>query len=746
MDVAVFEAIKAGVAKTFTNEPYVGTLDNGGVYLAPFHDFDAKVSAETRRPNWTRSRPTSSPVRSRSNPRRTQVPPLDAGVRGEADGASLQPLATRDRFSHCGADRKDTVVPQTAADRSSDASPRGLSLRAITKRFGSFVANDAVDLEVRPGEIHCLLGENGAGKSTLMNVLYGLYQPDGGEIVIDGVPAHFANPKQAMAAGIGMVHQHFMLVEVFTVAENVMLGRERGRPGPRHERGPHPRAGTVGALRARRVDPDALIEELPVGVQQRVEILKALANDAQYLIFDEPTAVLTPQEIDELMAVMTSLRDEGKAIVFITHKLREVRAIADRITVIRRGRIVGQAEPGTVRGRPRRAHGGPRRRPARRQGAAAVGKRPLRGARPDGGQRRRRHRGRRDQLRRQRGRDPVRCGRPGQRPVRTRGRAARRHRRHRRAPSPSTGWTSPIAETRGDHRGRSGLRAGGPAARRVRQLLHRGREPRAQPLRPPAVRQGRRPRPGGDRRQRRAAAGRVRHPHRPTSAPCRRCRAATSRRSCWPGSCRVDLSLLVASQPTRGVDVGAIEFLHKRIVAERDKGTAVLLVSTELDEVEALADRVLVMYRGKVVGIVPPDTPRDVLGLMMAGVGHEEALRQRRRRREQEQVHEAAVPPVTGGPSELTRVLATKQRACIPVARAGPSPWPPFVLALLVGAILMVIVATPRWRRSSPTSSPLPPARPWGPPGPRSPRPTRPGRRGHRQSGRARGDPPRPRR
>ena len=221
----------------------------------------------------------------------------------------------------------------------------GLRLRGITKRFGSLVANDHIDLDIGPGEIHCLLGENGAGKSTLMNVLYGLLQPDEGEIIIDGRRSTSRTPKEAMAAGIGMVHQHFMLVEVFTVAENLILGRETARPACWTCARP---GSTVRELSDRyrlAVDPDALVEDLPVGVQQRVEILKALANDATYLIFDEPTAVLTPQEIDELIAVMRSLRDEGKAIVFITHKLREVRAIADKITVIRRGKVVGTAQP-----------------------------------------------------------------------------------------------------------------------------------------------------------------------------------------------------------------------------------------------------------------------------------------------------------------------------------------------------------------------------------------------------------------
>ena len=221
-----------------------------------------------------------------------------------------------------------------------------LVLRNITKRFGSFTANDRISLTVEPGEIHCLLGENGAGKSTLMNVLYGLYRADGGEIELDGKVQHFAGPGDAMAAGIGMVHQHFMLIPVFTVAENVMLGNESTRF-----------AGTLDAAAARErvreiserfgfhVDPDALVEDLPVGVQQRVEIIKALSRDAQVLVFDEPTAVLTPQETDELMQIMRQLKEAGKAIVFITHKLREVREVADKITVIRLGKVVGEASP-----------------------------------------------------------------------------------------------------------------------------------------------------------------------------------------------------------------------------------------------------------------------------------------------------------------------------------------------------------------------------------------------------------------
>ncbi|MDQ6849191.1 MAG: ATP-binding cassette domain-containing protein, partial [Actinomycetota bacterium] len=226
-----------------------------------------------------------------------------------------------------------------------------LELRGITKRFGSLTANDAVDLVVEAGEIHGLLGENGAGKSTLMNVLYGRYQPDEGSILIDDRPVNFRGPGDAIAAGIGMVHQHFMLIPVFTVTENVMLGHEQINP-----------LGLLSRRRARRqvaeisrryhldVPPDALVADLPVGVQQRVEILKALSRDAKLLVLDEPTAVLTPRETEDLIEVMRGLRDAGTSIVFISHKLHEVCRIADRITVIRRGAVVGTEQPSASAG------------------------------------------------------------------------------------------------------------------------------------------------------------------------------------------------------------------------------------------------------------------------------------------------------------------------------------------------------------------------------------------------------------
>jgi simple sugar transport system ATP-binding protein len=219
-----------------------------------------------------------------------------------------------------------------------------LELRGITKRFGDLVANDSIDLDIAPGQIHCLLGENGAGKSTLMNVLFGLYQPDAGEILVDGKPVTFTSPAEAIAAGIGMVHQHFMLVPVFTVAQNVELGDEKTGPLGLLKAGDAEAAvREVSERYGLHVDPSALVEDLPVGVQQRVEIIKALTRDAECLILDEPTAVLTPQETDELLAIVRGLRDSGKSIVLITHKLREVREAADVITVIRRGKVVASS-------------------------------------------------------------------------------------------------------------------------------------------------------------------------------------------------------------------------------------------------------------------------------------------------------------------------------------------------------------------------------------------------------------------
>ncbi|MFQ5617059.1 MAG: ABC transporter ATP-binding protein, partial [Anaerolineales bacterium] len=225
------------------------------------------------------------------------------------------------------------------------AKPFALEARNITKRFPGVLANDKVDFTLKKGEIHALLGENGAGKSTLMNVIYGLYSPDEGQIFIDGQPAWIRNPHDAIAKGIGMVHQHFMLVPVFTVTENIILGSEVTRGPSLDIRTARKQVRDISEGYGLKVDPDAIVEDLPVGVQQRVEILKALYRQARILVLDEPTSVLTPQETDDLFHIMHQLTGRGVSIIFINHKLKEVLAVSDRITVMHRGQVVGTTTP-----------------------------------------------------------------------------------------------------------------------------------------------------------------------------------------------------------------------------------------------------------------------------------------------------------------------------------------------------------------------------------------------------------------
>jgi ABC-type uncharacterized transport system ATPase subunit len=509
---------------------------------------------------------------------------------------------------------------------STPAAETGLRLRGITKRFGNLVANDSIDLDIVGGEIHCLLGENGAGKTTLMNVLYGLLQPDAGMISIDGVEQIPANPKEAIAAGIGMVHQHFMLVDVFSVAENLILGREDTTAGllnmgqARH---------TVWRLSERYgldVDPDAVVEELPVGVQQRVEILKALANDAKYLILDEPTAVLTPQETDQLMAVMRSLRDEGKAIVFITHKLREVREIADKITVIRHGKVVGTAKPTDSESDLAELMVGRAvqlvvdKKPAVRTAEPRLVMQGVWVARPNGtlavedldlevfggeivciagvqGN------GQTELSEALLGITPVFKG------------------SIHLDDNPLTGLSPREIIDAGlgfvpEDRKQDGCVPTFTVAENL-ILNHYDEHPYARGI---ALNLG---------RMRQNAAHRVDEFDIRThsiEAPVSSLSGGNQQKVVLARELSRPLALMVACQPTRGLDVGAIEFVHRRLVEERDRDTAVVIVSTELDEVVALADRIAVMYRGKIVGIVPPDTSREVIGLMMAGVPTEEAL------------------------------------------------------------------------------------------------------------------------
>jgi simple sugar transport system ATP-binding protein len=508
-------------------------------------------------------------------------------------------------------------------------------MRGLTRRFGSFVANDAIDLTIEPGEIHCLLGENGAGKSTLMNMLYGLLEPSEGEILVDGEPVRFDDPGDAIAAGIGMVHQHFMLVPVFTVAENVMLGREQVR-GP----GLLDRAAAAAKVRELsdryrlQVDPDALVEDLPVGVQQRVEIIKALANDAQVLILDEPTAVLTPQEIDELMEVMRSLKERGTSIVFITHKLREVKAVGDRITVIRRGKVIGSAPPETAEAELARMMVG-------REVKLVVDKEPSEPGEPvlevdgltvidDRG-----HMVVRDVS------FQVRAGEVlgvagvqgnGQtelvkallglmRPAAGRMRLAGKDISTRGPAESLAAGLGYIPEDRA-HDGFVGSFS--VRDNLVLDLVRTDRYSRGPALRLDAM----------DRNARERVEEfdiRTESPDTPVSALSggNQQKVVVARELSRP------LRALVAAQPTRGVDVGSVEFIHQRVIEARDQGAAVVLVSTELDEIYALSDRIAVMHDGRVVGEVSPAVSREEIGLLMAGAHDPAATTGDERRGEQ---------------------------------------------------------------------------------------------------------------
>ena len=498
-----------------------------------------------------------------------------------------------------------------------------LEMRGITKRYPGVVANDRIDLEVHPGEIHALLGENGAGKSTLMNILYGLARPDEGEILLDGTPVRINGPADAISRGISMVHQHFMLVPVLTVAENILLGAETMANAvflDRAEAGR--RIRELGTRFGFEIDPDEKVGRLSVGWQQRVEILKALYREARVLVLDEPTAVLTPQETREIFAVLRRLRDEGHSIIFISHKLYEVLEIADRITVIRRGRVVGERLPSETT----------------EDDLAELMV------------------GREVQLTVDRG-----TSHPGDVALTVTNLVVRNDRGREVVQDVSfdvhAGEIFGIAGVAGNGQDElveaiSGLRR--PTSGRItlddRDITLSG--PRELHLLGVGFVPADRHRFGlilsfpitdnvvlNDYFSPPYARGIVRD-----EAACLaqtveaierfdiRTPSPTALAGTLSGGNQQklvvarefdrDLRLLVLDQPTRGLDVGSVEFIHRQTIAKRDAGTAVLLVSAELDEVLELCDRIGVMYRGKLVAVLDAATAdRETVGLLMATGG-----------------------------------------------------------------------------------------------------------------------------
>jgi general nucleoside transport system ATP-binding protein len=507
-----------------------------------------------------------------------------------------------------------------------DESGSVLELQGITKRYPGIVADDHVDFDLRRGEVHALLGENGAGKSTLMNILYGLTKPDEGDILVGGKHVSFSSAKDAIESGIGMVHQHFMLIPVMTVAENIVLGVEPVRDGVLlDERGAEERVRELSQQFGLAVDPTALVSSITVGQQQRVEILKALYRGAEILILDEPTAVLTPQEAGELFAIVRSLQADGKSIIFITHKLNEVLEIADRITVLRRGKRIdtvsrqGATEEGLARMmvgrevllRVDKAPASPTDVALEVKDLQVVDERDLEKVRGvsftvrrgeivaiagvDGN-------GQTELVEAITGLRRIASG-----TVAVGGREFEGHvtprmmidagighipeDRHRRGlvlefnlaenialhdydrpPDSKRGWLYPARLVQ-------------RAARLIKEFDIRGGGPLtlARAL------------SGGNQQKVVVAREVARNP-----------------------------VVLIAAQPTRGLDVGAIEYVHRRLVAERDAGRAILLVSLELDEVLSLADRILVMYEGRIVGEHAAGAGEEEIGLEMLG-GRKEA-------------------------------------------------------------------------------------------------------------------------
>jgi ABC-type uncharacterized transport system ATPase subunit len=510
-------------------------------------------------------------------------------------------------------------VPIGSAALSSETA---LELRGITKRFGPVVANDRVDFDLRRGEVHALLGENGAGKSTLMSILYGLYSPTEGEILVEGEQVEIHSPSRAIELGIGMVHQHFMLVPVMTVAENIVLGAEpRSGGGMLDVREARKRVKELSERYGLAVDPDSVIEDVTVGTQQRVEILKTLYRDARILVLDEPTAVLTAQEAHDLFEVLKALQADGVAIVFISHKLNEVLEIADRVTVLRRGKKIDtvSTEGATEESLARLMVG--------RDVLLQVDKPEAKRAEPvlevedlrvldDRGLE-----AVRDLTMEVRGGEIVALAGVdgnGQKEL-VEAIAGLR--------APGSGSIRVAGEDVTGRGVRKTTEAGVAHIAEDRQL--RGlvldftlaenlalREYRSEPISRNgflSIRNMRR------RANELLAEYDVRN--RDAELPASALSGGNQQKVCIAREIASNPELLIAHQPTRGLDVGAIEFVHRRLVSERDGGRGILLVSLEFEEVRSLADRILVIYEGKIVGEFPPDVSEEELGIAMTGGG-----------------------------------------------------------------------------------------------------------------------------
>ena len=499
-----------------------------------------------------------------------------------------------------------------------------LEMKGITKRFPGVLANDRVDFDVHAGEVHTLLGENGAGKSTLMKILYGLYLPDEGTIEIGGQPVSLVEPSDAIAHGIGMIHQHFMLVPSLTVAENVALGLH---PGGLNRVDLEEVSALISKLAEEyrlRVDPGAYVWQLAVGERQRVEIIKALSRDAQLLVLDEPTAVLTPQEVDDLFVTLRQMREDGKGLIFISHKLHEVLAISDRITVLRHGRVTGDTTPqessredlaNMMVGRqvmlaPERAelnHGEVRMRVSEltvmgdRETVAVDGlslevrSGEILGIAGVSGN------GQRELAEAIAGLRDIESGTVELEGVAIGG-------------DPHTAREAGLSYVP-EERMRDGAIGAFSVYENLILLNHSDEQFANRGFL----------RFGEIRRHARELVDNFTVKTPDLTTPTANLSGGNIQKLILAREISAEPRVLLAAQPTRGVDVGAAEYIHSRLIRQRSEGTAILVVSEDLDEVLALADRVAVMFEGRIVGVVDPDTSREEIGLLMAGVSERSA-------------------------------------------------------------------------------------------------------------------------